>query len=595
MLHLNQNLILNAILTLKIVPTSSIIITINVQRLDIIELKNVEFISITLNEDHFIIKNRQYDRNNLEIETEHQMEYHEYPVPYSILKSFKQSETNKKICYIKCHNFFNIIVEFYTMGDVIFIQETFESIKTIKKIDQLVNYCLYQHNKMNLSDLYIGWEEDSFYSLKSQYKRMNLPEHLWKISHLNSDFTLSETYPKYIIVPARVLDTTVRRCAEFRCKGRLPILTYIFRTKDQYIPICRSSQPKSGFDKRSLGDELFIKQILKTTDSNIINVVDLRPLKNIYFNMAAGKGYEKEKNYKNIKFSYQNMQNIHVIRNSLKQMMKASKKVVNQSEFNYNISNSFWLKHILTIIDASKCMAKYVCIQNNPVLSHCSDGWDRTAQTCSLTQMMLSPHYRTIDGLIELIEKDWIHFGHKFRDRCDFLNTKNDEKSPVFLQFIECCWQILSNFPSEFQYNESFLIRILDEMFMCRFGTFLSNCIKERKEYFSKKTCMLWPVLLKDKDKYINKYYLHKIDILPLDSPYQIRYWDTFYNRSEPKKNIEWIRDSLTLNVKKSTIKKIHDILSNSQEYISKRFIGPKILEQDEDIFVDNTSDVVCF
>jgi len=32
------------------------------------------------------------------------------------------------------------------------------------------------------------------------------------------------------------------------------------------------------------------------------------------------------------------------------------------------------------------------------VLVHCSDGWDRTAQTCSLASIMLDPYYRTIEG-----------------------------------------------------------------------------------------------------------------------------------------------------------------------------------------------------
>jgi len=32
------------------------------------------------------------------------------------------------------------------------------------------------------------------------------------------------------------------------------------------------------------------------------------------------------------------------------------------------------------------------------VLVHCSDGWDRTAQTCSLAGIMLDPYYRTIEG-----------------------------------------------------------------------------------------------------------------------------------------------------------------------------------------------------
>ena len=31
-----------------------------------------------------------------------------------------------------------------------------------------------------------------------------------------------------------------------------------------------------------------------------------------------------------------------------------------------------------------------------PVLVHCSDGWDRTAQVVSLAELLLDPYYRTV-------------------------------------------------------------------------------------------------------------------------------------------------------------------------------------------------------
>jgi len=60
---------------------------------------------------------------------------------------------------------------------------------------------------------------------------------------------------------------------------------------------------------------------------------------------------------------------------------------------------------------------KAVGIEDRSVLVHCSDGWDRTAQTCALASIMLDPHYRTIDGFLALVQKEWLHFGHKFADR----------------------------------------------------------------------------------------------------------------------------------------------------------------------------------
>lgn len=41
-----------------------------------------------------------------------------------------------------------------------------------------------------------------------------------------------------------------------------------------------------------------------------------------------------------------------------------------------------------------------------------SHGWDRTAQLSSLAQVIMDPHYRTIRGFEQLIEKEWVSFGH---------------------------------------------------------------------------------------------------------------------------------------------------------------------------------------
>lgn len=34
------------------------------------------------------------------------------------------------------------------------------------------------------------------------------------------------------------------------------------------------------------------------------------------------------------------------------------------------------------------------------VLVHCSDGWDRTAQVCSVACVLLDPYYRTLRGFM---------------------------------------------------------------------------------------------------------------------------------------------------------------------------------------------------
>lgn len=116
------------------------------------------------------------------------------------------------------------------------------------------------------------------------------------------------------------------------------------------------------------------------------------------------------------------------------------------------------------------------------VVVHCSDGWDRTAQLTALAMLLLDPYYRTMKGFEVLIEKEWLSFGHKFQQRIGHGDNHHSDadRSPVFLQFLDCVWQVSKQFPHALEFNEHFLITVLDHLYSCRFGTFLCNTERER-------------------------------------------------------------------------------------------------------------------
>lgn len=155
-------------------------------------------------------------------------------------------------------------------------------------------------------------------------------------------------------------------------------------------------------------------------------IVDARPTVNALAMQAIGLGSENMDNYKFATKAYLGIENIHVMRESLNKVIEALKDSdISSLPPNRDLlARSGWLKHIRGLLDGSALIARQVGIQHSHVLIHCSDGWDRTSQLSALSQLLLDPYYRTIEGFIVLVEKDWLAFGHMFQHRTGFLNSE---------------------------------------------------------------------------------------------------------------------------------------------------------------------------
>jgi myotubularin-related protein 6/7/8 len=154
-------------------------------------------------------------------------------------------------------------------------------------------------------------------------------------------------------------------------------------------------------------------------------IVDARPTVNAYAMQAVGLGSENMDNYKFATKAYLGIDNIHVMRDSLEKVVAALKDsdIAPLGPNKDLLAKSGWLKHIGNVLDGAGLIARQVGLQHSHVLIHCSDGWDRTSQLSALSQLCLDPYYRTLDGFIVLIEKDWLSFGHMFRHRSGFLSS----------------------------------------------------------------------------------------------------------------------------------------------------------------------------
>lgn len=65
----------------------------------------------------------------------------------------------------------------------------------------------------------------------------------------------------------------------------------------------------------------------------------------------------------------------------------------------------------------------------------------------------MDPYFRTLHGFMMLIEKEWINGGHKHIDRFALGKRDMGEYSTVFLQFLDCVYQMLRQFPLDFEFN----------------------------------------------------------------------------------------------------------------------------------------------
>ncbi|XP_014249067.1 myotubularin-related protein 2 [Cimex lectularius] len=380
-----------------------------------------------------------------------------------------------------------------------------------------------------------GW---AVYEVMAEFRRMGVPNDMWRITKINDTYEIADSYPAVWGVPAAATDDDLRAVAAFRSRGRLPVLSWIH--PDSQATLTRCSQPLVGVSgKRSRDDEKYIQLIMDANaQSHKLFICDARPSTNAIANKAKGGGYEPEESYPNTDVFFFDVHNIHVMRESLRKLKELCFPNIEESKWFSGLESTCWLKHTKCILAGACRIVDKIETHKTSVLVHCSDGWDRTAQFTALSMLLLDPYYRTIKGFEVLIEKEWISFGHKFQHRIGHgdHNHSDADRSPVFLQFIDCVWQVTQQFPNAFEFNDYFLLTILDHLYSCRFGTFLFDMEKERlAEDVKMKTVSLWSYTNSNLDLYKNPlYYAQQQVLLPIASMRHIKLWLGLYCRWNP-------------------------------------------------------------
>ncbi|ODQ50914.1 phosphatases II [Saitoella complicata NRRL Y-17804] len=489
---------------------------------------------------------------------------------------------------LRCRDFVFVTFNFTDEGQA---NDVFESVKALccKATIESMYAFFYTPGKSEAAQN--GW---GLWDPVKEYQRLGVGSQNpnWRITNVNKDYTFSPTYPAVLAVPACISDNVLQYASKYRSKTRVPALTYLHSVNG--CSITRSSQPMVGLKQaRSIQDERLVKSIFETTpgshphptlshstsstslssttsnsNSNSTNptsvlapaappslygggcgsdnlIVDARPTINAMSNNLIGAGTENMEHYPDAKKVYLGIENIHVMRDSLNKVIEAIKDsdLTPLPPNRELLAKSGWLKHISAIMDGVSIIVKTLHHQNSHVLIHCSDGWDRTSQLSALAQLCLDPYYRTLEGFMVLVEKDWLSFGHRFNDRQGYVgsekafvdnrkerlegpgaglqsrwmelrrkaekDTNTQNTSPVFHQFLDGVYQILRQSPKRFEFRERFLRRLLYHSYSCQYGSFLYNNERERHEAnLRHRTRSVWDYFLARRSEWMNPSYV---------------------------------------------------------------------------------------
>ena len=368
----------------------------------------------------------------------------------------------------------------------------------------------------------------------------------FRVCNINKDLKNIPTYPQLLVEPRNLSDDVILKASKHRTKYRVPTLSYYFDNKINGINsntvsgIWRSSQFKAGLLGSKSDEDIQLIKEIKSLGNNFI-IYDARPYINAASNKVKGGGYEDVEQYgDDAKLIFCNIENIHKAREAIEktEAICTDENIMTNKSFWSQFESTGWLDFIMITLKITNEIAKLVSEGNN-VLIHCSDGWDRTPQLVTISQVLLDPYYRTFMGFAVLIEKDWLGFGHQFAKRSGMTEKKNEgetERSPIFLQFLDCIYQLIVQFPTEFEFNSDYLLFIAKNYNVNLFGTFMFNNEEERLKNKAKEvTPSVWTYLLNNKEKYVNPLYSNKNTkkiISPNYAYYSYKLWTSYFMRN---------------------------------------------------------------
>ncbi|KAM5182405.1 myotubularin-related protein 9-like [Mantella aurantiaca] len=378
-----------------------------------------------------------------------------------------------------------------------------------------------------------GWPRDT---MEIFYNKLKAETDFWRLSHVNAGFKLCPSYPEKVIVPISCSDDSLRKAAAFRQGHRFPILTYHHRRNKAVM--LRSAQPLVGpTHRRCEEDEMLLNVALANQLCGFI--IDIRSEHEARQQRSMGGGTENKDWYPNWKVLYRPLERGPALQNSLTRLVAACyEPCLEINRWLTRLRTSHWMTHVREALNIAGLAVECIERVDSCVLVHGEEGTDNTLLVTSIAQLILSPDCRTLAGLQDLIEREWLQAGHPFQVRCARSGWSQEralQESPSFLLFLDCCWQLTRQFPMAMEFNEKLLCMLATHAYSSQYGTFLCNNEKERFLYkVREQTHSLWGFLnnFAVRQSLLNpSYKRNPLVIWPSVAPQSLQLWEGFFLR----------------------------------------------------------------
>ncbi|XP_075417145.1 myotubularin-related protein 11 isoform X2 [Tenrec ecaudatus] len=268
----------------------------------------------------------------------------------------------------------------------------------------------------------------------------------WRVSTVNERFDIATSLPPYFWVPNRTLDSEVRRAFGHFHQGRGPRLSWHHPGGSDLLR-CGGFYTASDPSKE---DIRAMESMLQAGHSDVVLVDTVEELP-----------------------SLTDVQLAHM---RLRALCLPDSSVADDKWLSA-LEGTRWLDYVRSCLRKASDISVLVTSRVRSVVLQERSDRDLNGLLSSLAQLLSAHEARTLLGFQSLVQREWVAAGHPFLTR---LGGTGGNEAPVFLLFLDCVWQLLQQFPTEFEFSEFFLLALHDSIRVPDTLTFLRDTPWER-------------------------------------------------------------------------------------------------------------------